>query len=196
MKRWLIVIVIFLVAPLSLIAIGVYAGVRQITGYGWSVYGPASIWMPYDRLLLVRNGDHFAAVKFVEPISHKGGTRNGAKYVYWYTGDGSGDLTDPDVEHGAGIVFEKYTQTQIRPGHYMITDAGGELNIRAGPLWMRWSLSNHVYAQPAASPSPLRPVKIAATCWTDVSEIDLSDPELRWIGDEHASDPDENISNE
>ena len=71
MKRWLtvVVIVIFLAAALI---VAMYASVRQLTGFGWPVYGAASIWMPYDRLFLVRNGDHFAAVKFVEPTADFG----------------------------------------------------------------------------------------------------------------------------
>lgn len=174
-------------AALWLVAWGIYLGVRQLTGYGWPIYGVESIQVPYGKLFLARSGDRVAAVKLIGPVSRGDG---GTEYAYWYQGDGSGDLTAATVEHGTGVVFERYTRSQLSPGHYAVTDVGGQLNIKAGPLWLGWSMSNHVYVHPhqCSPPPPIASVEITATDWTDVNEVDLSDRNLRWIAPKTSSD--------
>ena len=172
-----------------IVALVAYGGLMRVGTTSTPVYNTNSIRMPYDKLLLVRSGDHVGAVKILRSAS-VGQFGNGAKYANWYVGDGSNDLTTAVVEHGIGVVFEKYIRTQTAPGQYSITDAGSQLDLKAGPLWLEWSLSNHVYARPhhnSAAASTVTSVEITATPWTDVSEIDLAAPELRWIGPTRAA---------
>ena len=154
------------------------------------IYGAESIQMPFGKLALVRNGDHLAAIKILRSVSRGAGYRNGAEYEYWYQGDGSHDLTKPNVEHGTGIVFAKYAATQVGPPRYSL--AGSQLNIEAGPLWVEWSQSNYVYARPryGRTPPPIPVVEITGTEWADVSEVDLAAPGLRWITVKHVSPKD------
>lgn len=183
MKRKVIRTALIIAVALLALGIGAYNALLRLDHVSAPEYRidrtPYCITMPMNRLVLVRSGEHFGAFKILRLASRKG-VVNGAKYEYWYQGDGSADLSEQNVAHGSGIVFERYRKVDDTE----VEDAGSELNIKAGRLWVEWSSGNHIYVQPHwtenGNPVTERP-EITATPWSDVSQVDVMSPDLRWI---------------
>ena len=177
MSRFFRPILIWGVLPLVVVLAMGYNIVIRSSPVADPVYGVEDrpfIQIPLGRLVLVRAGNHLGAFKIVRSSS-RGAFMNGAKYEYWYQGDGSMNLTKSSVLHGTGFVYDDA---------YMLQDPRRQLSLKVGDLWVEWSHRHKIFAHPSytEAPLPTQKVKVAATPWDTVAEIDLNDPQLRWIG--------------
>lgn len=183
----------YLCVALLVIAIVGYHVLIRISPVDEPVYSGRSnaIQMPYKRIVLVRSEDGYGAIRLLRAAS-VGGLGNGVKYEAWYQPDGSADFMNEQVEYASGYAYEHYERDQIGVDSYAVTDVGSELNVKAGPLWVEWSHSNHLYPRPSRAPGgeqpPVHEVQIAATPWHDVEQVDLERVDLRWSPAKLAAD--------
>jgi hypothetical protein len=100
-----------------------------------------AIQIPFQALVLVRDDSQHGAFRLSSAVRWEGAD-DAVEYEYWFQPDGSGDFSADGVQHGTGVVFEKYRRTQAETRGWELTDQGGELNIKVGALWVEWSLGN------------------------------------------------------
>jgi hypothetical protein len=99
----------------------------------------------------------------------------GVNYRWYFQPDTHGSLSQPDTISGESSVYERYIRAPGKLG-YTLTDTGGQLQIRCGPIALEWSLSNHVYLPMG------EPVEIAYTDESDIADVHPQDPSLIWCG--------------
>jgi len=137
---------------------------------------PTGIGIPPGRLLLTRNGNEYCAVKIVkvEDRGEKDYAKSRALVEAYYQGDQSGDFLKPNVK------YQKSKIGPIRVGGCMPLDIHyltGE-SIKCGTYNLFW-------IPPVNINFPFgkelrEKIEFAPTNWEDISEINLSDPRLRW----------------
>lgn len=144
-----------------------------------------------EKLILVRDGQHLAAIKFHYPqyptlMKHDEYMPNGTRYRVsdtisyesWYQGDGSYDLCKDNVIAGSGELIERLRQIPGIMNQYE-TDSTDRSTIMAGPLSIEWSSAFVVYARMPAN--PYEDYDLCQTEWTRLSEVDISEPTLQWV---------------
>ena len=139
------------------------------------------------RLLLVRGGTELCAVRFSE--WHRGRNAGSfwffwsgdedtsAEYEWFYQGDGTSDLTKPNVQSGRG---KAYFRGIAGMGHYAAQFASPYVDC--GQFRLPWVYPNQVNFTHTNWTGPRDPVELAPTGWQQLSEIDLASAKLRWYG--------------
>lgn len=140
---------------------------------------PNSIGMPLNRILLVRKDDDYCIVRF---------TRNWGKtdydqhveYESYYQGDKSGNFSNKNVQYRKEEVYYK------RPIFFIFGHGvaiGAKLNIHCGQIELWWSAGPFlafVYFNRADQDQKDYGIELAPTPWTDIKEVDLKDPRVKW----------------
>lgn len=186
MNRLLRILSLYVVIPLIVVAALGYNIMLRTSEVDQPRYDDSSIQVPLRAIVLVRSGQLYGAFKILRTAS-RGAFMNGAKYEYWFQPDGSRDFMKPNVEHGTGYVYERYNRRDRMPNGYVAEeDAGSQLNIKCGPLWVEWSSGHYIYPHPYLHPrfEPMAlttDIQIAATTESNLAQVSASDPSLRWI---------------
>jgi len=147
-----------------------------------------SVGPALGRFLLVRGGKEICAVRFLEwrrgrnaPhgfwLFWSGDESTYAEYEWFYQGDGTGDLTNPNVQSGTGTSF---LRGMAGMGH----DAAqfSSPYVDCGQFRLPWVYPNQVYFTHTNWTGPRDPVELAPTGWQRLSEIDPASANLRWYG--------------
>ncbi len=134
--------------------------------------GRNCITVPLGRLILVRKGPEYCAVTFTEAWTGKTEEYWYGRYEAYYQGDGTGDFSNKNVE------FRKRKLSSGPPWAWGgFHSARGNPFVSCGPIRLIWSIKSTLYF----SEDPGRPgVELAPTKWTDISQVSVFDPRLKW----------------
>jgi hypothetical protein len=134
--------------------------------------GPNCVTVPVGRILLVRQGLQYCAIKVVDAWTGKTEEYWYGSYESYYQADGTGDFSNKNVE------FRKRKLSTLPPwGFGGLHFARGNPYIRCGPIRLLWSFKSTIYF----SDSAIRPgVELSPTKWTNISQVNVFDKRLRW----------------
>jgi len=139
--------------------------------------GPNCVGVPAGRIILIRKGSDCCAVRF--PKFWTGKTREEwyATYESYYQGDGSGDFSSKNVEFRRGEVSDLGFGSFLGSHYYR-----GDRNFQCGKIRLQWSGQERSWVCFYAFGQTERDhgYALAPTNWTDISEVDVSDPKLVW----------------
>jgi len=138
---------------------------------------PNGVGMPLGRIVLIRRGSEYCAVKFKETWTKKFESARFTNYESYYQGDGTGDFSNKNVQFTKDTLEDRYSVFgRLFPlpfGHRNLYIKFGAIKL----LWSYWSYGSTVYF----SESPDRGgVELAPTKWTDISQVDVFDKRLKW----------------
>lgn len=137
--------------------------------------GPNVVTIPVGRILLVRKGTQYCAIKFTEFWTGKTEEDVYARYESYYQGDASGDFARKNVQ------FKKEKLSFPKPrGIGRLAFSFGNKNIQCGPINLSWSGKGSVYFHRDGQAEGDYGIELAPTKWTDISQINVFDPRLKW----------------
>jgi hypothetical protein len=124
--------------------------------------------MPLGRILLVRKGAEYCALKFTDTWLGETERDHYSSYEFHYQGDGSGDFMRSNVLAGTG---ELYFPRKI----HIIFDLGYQKDrnttIICGDMKLDWLFIASIH---------FKKYELAPTPWTTIQEVNIQDPRIRW----------------
>jgi len=155
-----------------------YFGDAGASGSNEVHIGNTAIVMPLGRILLVRKGSDYCAIKFtkfwsentseVSTLFVAAGSDEYAMYESYYQGDKTGDFTKKNVQ----FKKEKLSHTKPR-GIGRLAFSFGNYEIKCGTIKLEWFGEGGVSFYKDG-------IELAPTQWTDISQVNVFDPILRW----------------
>jgi hypothetical protein len=137
---------------------------------------PNGISMPLDRIILLRKGEDYCAIKFIR---------------FW--DDGKGDIYSSYESYSfvrearnTGLLNFKLRKRELRSqkpqfflfGHPVAFGTVDEIECGFCSPW--WSGLGSVYFFERGQPQGDHGMELSPTKWTDVSQVNLFDPRLKW----------------
>jgi hypothetical protein len=141
---------------------------------------PNSIAMPLGKILLIRKGGQYCAVKFTNCWTGKTDYDQHAEYESFYLGDKTGDFCKSNVKHSKEEVY--YTRPSFTIFGHPVS-LGAKKDIYCGDIKLWWSGLNcvtAVYFNRHDQKQGDYGVELAPTNWSDISEVNVLDPRLKW----------------
>jgi hypothetical protein len=149
--------------------------------------GGNALSVPVGRIMLIRKRSKYCAVKFTEAWQGEAIADCFANYESYYQGDGSGDLSKANVKYTADQLIERRVVSRFRqlPGFLVHLAGPQNLQVKCGSMKLGWSgcrmylwicFNEHVWTTGDHG------IELAATKWTDISQVNVFDPRLRWYG--------------
>jgi hypothetical protein len=141
------------------------------------IVSPNAIIMPFGKILLIRKDSDYGAVKFIKFWTGKAEDDVYATYESYYQDDKTEDFTNKNVK------FTKEELHSPKPsfslfGHPFAFSIKEE--IRCGPFRLWWSGRGTVYFFSRGQREGNYGLELAPTKWTDISQVNVSDPRLNW----------------
>ena len=137
---------------------------------------PNAISVPMGRIILIRKGPEYGAVKFTHFWFGKTVHDWYGKYESYYQGDGTGDFSKKNVLSRKGEV-STFPDIGGCGLHWSLDNP----NFRYGPFKLAWSPKSTVYffyfGQGGEGDYG---IELAPTKWTDISQVNVFDPRLKW----------------
>jgi len=134
--------------------------------------------MILGRIVLVRKDSQYCAIKFTETWTGETVIDNFTNYESYYQGDGSGDFSKNNVQYNREQLAER---RRVGLGRLWSYPAGPEnKQIKCGPIKLAWSGWCTVYFNEHVWESGDRGIELAPTKWTDISQVNVFDPRLKW----------------
>jgi hypothetical protein len=141
------------------------------------VIAPNAVIVPMGRIVLVRKGSEYCAVKFNEFSTGKTEEDRFAKYESYYQGDGTGDLLNENVQSKKGEL------SAPRPrGIGRLAFSFGNRNVLCGPIKLQWSGKGSIYFYSEGQKQDDYGIQLAPTKWTNISQVNVFDARLKWYG--------------
>lgn len=142
---------------------------------------PNCVRMPLGRILLVRKGSQYCAVKLTETWTGETKGDIFTNYESYYQGDGTGDFSNKNknVEYAKGQLAER---NSIMFGRIILYHTGPEnKEIDCGRMKL-FSLQNVIYFYHVGRPKKKDFLidELAPTKWSDISQVNVFDPRLKW----------------
>jgi hypothetical protein len=178
------------IQKMKLLALVVFCSVMALVTF-WGAVGqeegnaeeyvgiaPNCVSMPLGRILLAHKGSEYCAVKLTETWT--GETKADIFYNYesYYLGDGSGNPSNAHVMKGqlarrSSIMFGKIILYHTGPENY---------EVKCGPmkLYFLWG-SIYFYDVRRPGRKCFLIDGLAPTKWTDISQVNVFDPRLKWF---------------
>jgi hypothetical protein len=146
--------------------------------------GNTIIVMPLEKILLVRKGSEYCAIKFTKLWSENtseigtlfvaSGSDEYAMYELYYQGDKTGDFTKKNVK------FKKEKLSYLKPrGIGRLAFTFGNQEIKCGTIELS-AISNSVSFYGEGQKEGDYGIELAPTKWTDISEVNVFDPRIKW----------------
>jgi hypothetical protein len=137
--------------------------------------GKTAIVMPLGKILLVRRGSDYCAIKFLKFWTGITEQDVYATCESYYQGDKSGDFSKKDLK----ITKDKLSFPKPR-GIGRLAFSFGNRNIHCGPLKLEWAGRGSVFFYAEDQKEGDYRVELAPTHWTDISQINVFDSRLKW----------------
>ncbi len=134
--------------------------------------------MPLGRIVLVRKGAEYCAIKFTQAWTDKTEDDRYAICESYYQGDGTGDFLNKNAQ------FSKQKLVLRRLIPVIRYPAGCEnLNIKCGSLKLGWYGNGSVlfYELKDHGTDADYGIELAPTKWTDIYQVNVFDPRLKWF---------------
>jgi hypothetical protein len=130
------------------------------------------ISMPLGRILLVRKGAEYCALKFTNNWLSKtpfviAETDIYTSYEFYYQGDGSGDFSKGNVKTGTNILHLHKVSTFLGYPYFK----NPKTRIRCGGIELKWMVISTILLEEA---------ELAPTPWRSINEVDINDPRIEW----------------
>jgi len=133
--------------------------------------------VPLGRILLIRRGSEFGAVKFTEVWTEKSGEDKYGRYESYYQGDKTGDFSKKNVLFREGKLIAP-KGIWVGGGHYF--SLRGIYDIRCGPIKLAWVYKTFIAFSSTNQKDKDYGIELAPTKWTDISEVNVFDSRLKW----------------
>jgi hypothetical protein len=123
--------------------------------------------MPLGRILLIRKGSEYCALKFTKSWLGETDNDHYTAYEFHYQADGGGDFSKNNVESGAGELFFP----RVRGWMGIPVISGAKQTIRCGGIKLTWLFIATVrFLNNELAPTP----------WTSITEVNVHDPKIQW----------------
>lgn len=130
-----------------------------------------SIWMPLNRILLVRKGQEVGAVKFIRDWFWFTDRIRRAEYESYIWKDSTDRISSEN------IIKKKETASAI----FVISRIYfGNKEVRCGSIRLFWNGGRNVHFYAEEQRDGNYGIELAPTPWTDISQVSLSDPRIKW----------------
>ncbi len=139
------------------------------------VIGPNAVRVPLGRISLVRKNKEYCAVKFTGFWTGKTEEDWYATYESYYQGDKTGDFSNRNVQFRK----EKLSSPQPR-GIGRFAFSFGNRDVLCGSVKLEWTGKGWLYFYGSNQKEGDYGVELAPTKWTDISQVNIRDPRLRW----------------
>lgn len=126
--------------------------------------------IPIGRILLVRKNGSYGLLRFIKHWDTFSGRFKYADYESYFIGD---FLRKDSVVLGRHTASAKFIMRFIFLGNQ---------EVICGPIRLFWSGGTTVYFYGKEQEEADYGVELAPTPWTQVSQIDLFDPRIKWFG--------------
>lgn len=147
--------------------------------------GKTVIVMPLGKILLVRKDAAYCVIKFTkiwsENTSEVGtlfvasGSDEYATYESYFQGDKTGDFSKKNVQ------FKKEKLSFPKPrGIGRLAFSFGNKEIKCGGIKLFWGGKGSVSFYGEGQKQGDYGIELAPTKWTDISEVNVFDPRLKW----------------
>jgi hypothetical protein len=142
------------------------------------IVSPNAIIMPLGNILLIRKDSVYGAIRFIKFWTGKGENDRYATYESYYQGDKTGDFANKNA---------KFTKEELHFPEPSFSLFGHPFfgfdmrdHIRCGPIRLLWSGGGTVYFFEDLQREGDYGIELAPTKWTDISQVNVSDPRLKW----------------
>ena len=144
--------------------------------------GATGASVPLGRIMLVRKGTQYCAIRFNNAWIEGSGWKSGwerAEYESYYQGDGTGDLSKGNVQLRKGEVHLSGGHW-IGGGHYI--HFWTDVDVRCAPIKLLWTYRTNLCFFSNSQAKEMRDygIELAPTKWRDVSQVNVFDPRLKW----------------
>lgn len=137
--------------------------------------GPNGVIMPLNKIVLVRKGKEYCAVKFTEFWTGKTEKDMFARYESYYQRDGSENFTSKNIEFRTEeLAFPKPR------GIGRLVFSFGNRDIKCGPIRLWWAGKGTVYFFGRNQAQGDYGIELAPTKWTNISQVNIFDSLLKW----------------
>ena len=141
------------------------------------IIAPNGIKMPKGRIMLLRRGGEYGAIKVIDFGGKPDNPPWFADYESYYQVDQSGDFT----KHNVQVRKEKVSLSKT----YGIALLGlgwafGKYNIECGPIKLLWTDGFCVYFYSREQDEGDYGIEFSPTKWTELSQINIFDARLKW----------------
>jgi hypothetical protein len=151
---------------------------------------PTAVVMPLNKVLLVRKGPEYCALRFTEmwKARTKEDVYNGkrfeaySRYEAYYQGDGTGHFLATNVERHKDELIRPW----VKGFHPFVWNAGPKkTEIKCGPIALLWVATGCVSFFPSGLVGDEKAIlelgiELAPTPWSDIFEVNVADPRIRW----------------
>lgn len=137
--------------------------------------GPNALRIPLGRIILVRKDSEYCAIKFTQFWTGKTEEDRFASYESYYQGDKSGDLSNKNVQ----VRKEQLSSSKPR-GIGRLAFSSGNRDVLCGQIRLEWTDKGWVYFYGSDQKEGDYGIELAATQWTDISQVNVFDPRLQW----------------
>jgi hypothetical protein len=128
--------------------------------------------MPLGRILLVRKGLEYCALKFTNTWLGDTKYDHYTAYEFYYQGDGSEDFSKDNVESGAGELFFP----RVRSWMGIPYTKGRKDVIRCGRIKTKWFyIASMDFGNNELAPTP----------WTSITQVNVHDPRIQWYREDN-----------
>lgn len=139
---------------------------------------PVGIAIPREKILLVRKGSEYCAIKFTKLWTGKDKRDYHVKYESYQQGDGTGNFSNSNV-----AFVEKEASSHIR-GFFRFRFQTGTSYVQCGNINLCWVPQAFVYffpwGQHGCLPEEDYGIELAPTPWTSINEVNIFDQRVRW----------------
>jgi hypothetical protein len=139
---------------------------------------------PFQRILLIRQGDRFGVVRFTEfhqetdikptSDSSRGKVTKYAEYDWFYQDDGSGSFMKQNAKRGHGKLVEKPLR-----GIGRLAFQTGTVYVEFGHFKLFWLYPTSVSFASEPGCTDLS-VELAPTKWTSIEDVSVHDTKIKW----------------
>lgn len=136
---------------------------------------PNALRVPEKYILLVRKNAEYCAIRFAEFWTGETKEDEYAKYESYYQGDKTGNLTNQNVKIKQG----ELSRPRLR-GIGRLSFSFGNTDIQCGSIELFWSGKGWVYFFNSNQKQGDYGIELAPTKWTDISQVNVFDPRLKW----------------
>lgn|SRR3989338_3527747 len=139
------------------------------------VIGPNAVRVPLGRISLVRKNKEYCAVIFTGFWTGKTEEDWYATYESYYQGDKTGDFSNRNVQ------FRKEKLSSPKPrGIGRFAFSFGNRDVLCGSVTLEWTGKGWLYFYGSNQKEGDYGIELAPTKWTDISQVNILDPRLRW----------------
>ncbi len=138
--------------------------------------GRGRIAFPLKRIVLVRAGSSYCAVRFTKAYGGKTDAEDFAEYESWYQGDGTGNFSSSNVVYAKRDLWWK---APIGIGRLWLMTRDRD-EVQCGPITLSWMPDTVIELTPKKAERVSGPLRFAPTPWTSISEVNVHDARIKW----------------